>query len=58
LELLDSAVVVRYPDGSVTLNGESFVVPIHFGRHTIASFLAGLTAISHYRTGAMVPQLA
>ncbi|HTU17534.1 MAG TPA: DUF1269 domain-containing protein [Gemmataceae bacterium] len=42
LELLDSAVVVRYHDGSVTLNGESFVAPIHFSGHLFAGFLAGL----------------
>jgi uncharacterized membrane protein len=54
LELLDSAVVVRYPDGSVTLNGESFVAPIHFGRHTIASFLAGLMLGAPPLTGAAV----
>jgi uncharacterized membrane protein len=42
LILLDTAVAVRYPDGSVTLDGEPFVpVTIHRGR-TIASFLAGL----------------
>jgi uncharacterized membrane protein len=58
LELLDSAVVVRYPDGSVTLNGESFVAPIHFGRHTIASFLAGLMLGAPPLTGAEVCALA
>ena len=42
LILLDTAVVVRYPDRSVTLNGEPFVsVPCIRG-NTFASFLAGL----------------
>jgi uncharacterized membrane protein len=42
LILLDTAVAVRYPDGSVTLNGEQFVsVPCLRG-HSFASFLAGL----------------
>jgi len=43
LILLDTAVVVRYHDGCVTLDGERFVGATHFGGHTIASFLAGLT---------------
>jgi uncharacterized membrane protein len=42
LILLDTAVVVRYPDGSVTLNGESFVCVPTLRGHTFASFLAGL----------------
>ena len=42
LILLDTAVVVRYPDGSVTLDGEPFVAAAHLGGHTFASFLAGL----------------
>ena len=42
LTLLDAAVVVRYPDGSVTLNGEPYapVAPARGG--VIASILAGL----------------
>jgi hypothetical protein len=40
--LLDTAVVVRYPDGCVTLNGERFVSAPHFRGHTFASYLAGL----------------
>jgi uncharacterized membrane protein len=58
LELLDSAVVVRYPDRSITLNGESFVAPIHFGGHTFASFLAWLTLGAPPLTGAAVGALA
>ena len=42
LILLDTAVAVRYPDGSVTLNGEPFVCVPNFRGHTFASFLAGL----------------
>jgi uncharacterized membrane protein len=42
LTLLDTAVVVRYPDGSVTVDGEPFVAAIHPGGHTLAGFLAGL----------------
>jgi uncharacterized membrane protein len=58
LELLDSAVVVRYADGSATLNGEPFVAPIHFGRHTIAGFLAGLMLGAPPLSGASVCALA
>jgi uncharacterized membrane protein len=43
LILLNTAVAVRYPDGSVTLDGEPFVnATIRLGRHSFASFLAGL----------------
>jgi uncharacterized membrane protein len=42
LILLDTAIVVRYPDGCVTLNGEPFVSVPSFRGHTFASFLAGL----------------
>jgi uncharacterized membrane protein len=42
LLLLDTAVVVRYPDGCVTLNGEPFVSAPNFRGHSLASFLAGL----------------
>jgi uncharacterized membrane protein len=42
LILLDTAVAVRYPDGSVTLNGEPFVSVPYFRGHGFASFLAGL----------------
>jgi uncharacterized membrane protein len=52
LILLDTAVVVRYPDGSVTLNGEPFVVALNFAGHTLASFLAGLALGAPPLTGA------
>src|SRR6516162_431639 len=42
LILLDTAVVVRYSDGCVTLDGEPFVAATNFRGHTFASFLAGL----------------
>jgi uncharacterized membrane protein len=55
LILLDSAVAVRYPDGSLTLDGEPFVAAIKLtpGR-TIASFLAGLALGAPPLTGAAV----
>jgi uncharacterized membrane protein len=42
LILVDAAVAVRYPDGSVTLDGEPFVAAVNFSGHSFASFLAGL----------------
>jgi uncharacterized membrane protein len=42
LLLLDSAVAVRYPDGSLTLDGERFVTAPSIRRHSLASFFAGL----------------
>jgi uncharacterized membrane protein len=42
LILLDTAVAVRYSDGSVTLDGEPFVAAINLSGHGFASFLAGL----------------
>ena len=42
LVLLDAAVVVRYPDGSVTLDGVPFVRVRNTRGRTLASFLAGL----------------
>jgi uncharacterized membrane protein len=57
LTLHDTAVVVRYPDGSVTLNGEPFVVVARPQRLTIASFLAGLALGAPPLTGAAVGAL-
>jgi uncharacterized membrane protein len=54
LILLDTAVVARYPDGCVTLDGEPFVAPAHIGGHTFASFLAGLALGAPPLTGAAV----
>jgi uncharacterized membrane protein len=42
LIVLDTAVAVRHPDGSVTLEGEPLVSAPKLGRRTLASFLAGL----------------
>ena len=52
LILRDTAVVVRYPDGSVTLDGEPFVAATNFSGHTIASFLTGLALGAPPLTGA------
>ena len=54
LILLDTAVAVRYPDGSVTLDGEPFVALINFCGHTFASFLSGLALGAPPLTGAAV----
>jgi uncharacterized membrane protein len=55
LILLDSAVAVRHPDGSVTLDGEPLVAPIQLTpRHTIATFLAGLALGAPPLTGPAV----
>jgi uncharacterized membrane protein len=58
LILLDTAVVVRYPDGSVTLDGEPFVPVTPHRGHTIANFLAGLALGAPPVTGAAVGALA
>jgi len=57
LVLLDTAVAVRYRDGSLTLNGEPFVAAINLSRHTFASFLAGLSLAAPPLTGAAVGAL-
>jgi uncharacterized membrane protein len=57
LILLDTAVVVRYPDGSVTLDGEPFVAVTKPRGHTFASFLAGLALGAPPLTGAAVGAL-
>jgi uncharacterized membrane protein len=54
LILVDTAVVVRYPDGSVTLDGEPFLAPINIRGRTFASFLAGLALGAPPLTGAAV----
>jgi uncharacterized membrane protein len=55
--LLDTAVVVRYHDGCFTLNGEPFVAAANIGRHTFASFLAGLALGIPPLTGAAADAL-
>ena len=57
LTLLDTAVVVRYPDGSLTLNGEPFVFFPCLRGHTFASFLAGLALGAPPLTGPAVGAL-
>jgi uncharacterized membrane protein len=57
LVLLDTAVAVRYPDGSITLDGEPFVAAIHFSGHGFARFLAGLALGAPPLTGAAVGAL-
>jgi uncharacterized membrane protein len=42
LIVLNTAVVVRFSDGSFALDGEPFVAATNFRGHTFASFLAGL----------------
>jgi uncharacterized membrane protein len=56
LVLLDIAVAVRYPDASVTVDGEPFVVAPVRGRG-FASFLAGLALGAPPLTGAAVGAL-
>ena len=57
LILLDTAVAVRYPDGSVTLDGEPLVSAPQLGRLTLASILAGLALGAPPLTGAEVGAL-
>ena len=54
LNLLDTAVVVRYADGFVTLDGEPFVAAINLGGRSVAGFLAGLALAAPPLTGAAV----
>ena len=42
LNLLDVAVAVRHPDGTLTMNGEPFPVVIKSHGGTVAHFLASL----------------
>jgi uncharacterized membrane protein len=57
LILCDTAVVVRYPDGSLTLNGERFVPVPCFRGHSFAGFLAALALGAPPLTGAAVGAL-
>ena len=54
LVVLDVAVVVRYADGSVTIDGEPFVAPAKHRPHSFASFLANLALTAPLLTGAAV----
>jgi uncharacterized membrane protein len=53
LILLDTAVAVRFPDGSVTLDGEAFVSAPKLRAHGFASFLASLALGAPPLTGAV-----
>ena len=57
LILLDVAVVVRYPDGCVTVDGEPFLAPINIRGRSFTSFLAGLALGAPPLTGAAVGML-
>jgi uncharacterized membrane protein len=57
LILLDSAVVVRHPDGTVTLDGKPIVAAVNVHCHTFAGFLAGLALGASPLTGAAVGAL-
>ena len=54
LVVLSTAVAVRYPDGSFTLDGEPFVAVVHKPGRTLASLLAGLALGAPPLTGAAV----
>ena len=54
LILVDTAVVVRYHDGCVTLDGEQLVVVPKIRGRTLASLLAGLVLAAPPLTGAAV----
>ena len=53
LILLDTAVAVRYPDGSVTIDGEPVVVLPKIRGHTLANILARLALAVPPLTGAV-----
>src|SRR6516164_2861232 len=54
LVVLDLAVVVRYADGSVTIDGEPFVAPAKHRPHSFASFLANMALSAPLLTGPAV----
>jgi uncharacterized membrane protein len=57
LIILETTVVVRYPDGSVTLDGVPFVTVRNVRGRTLASFLAGLALAAPPLTAAAVGAL-
>jgi uncharacterized membrane protein len=61
LVLVDSAVAVRYPDGSFTLNGEPFpvVIKIHGGRmaHLLASLALGAPPLTGAAVGTLLASI-
>ena len=56
--LLDTAVAIRYPDGTITLNGEPVVSIPCFRVHGWAGFLAGLALGAPPLTGSVAGALA
>jgi uncharacterized membrane protein len=54
LNLLNMALAVRYPDGSLTVNGERYPILTKVAGHPLASFLAGLALGAPPMTGAAV----
>jgi len=54
LVVLDVAVVARYADGSLTIDGEPFVAPAKYRPHSFASFLANLALSAPLLTGPAV----
>ena len=58
LILLNTAVVVRFPDGCATLDGEPFVSAPDFRGRTLASFFAALALGAPPLTGAAAGALA
>jgi uncharacterized membrane protein len=58
LTVLDTAVAVRHPDGTVTLDGEPLVAPTPFGGRTLAGLLAALALGAPPLTGAAAGALA
>jgi len=54
LTVLDLAVVVRYADGSLTIDGEPFVAPARHRPHSFASFLANMALSAPLLTGPAV----
>ena len=57
LQVLDTALVVRYPDGSITCDGEPFIAAIHPSGRSFAGFLASLALGAPPLTGAAVGAL-
>jgi uncharacterized membrane protein len=57
LTVLDTAVVVHYPDGIVTLDGEPFITGIDLRAHTLAGFVVGIALGAPPLTGAAVGAL-
>jgi uncharacterized membrane protein len=57
LVLLDTAVLVRHPDGCVTLDGEPFITTARIAGNPLVSFLAGLALAAPLQTSCAVGTL-